>query len=313
MKTESLTRNLNKVKNWGKKNSPELLIAGGIIGIGVSVVLACRATMKSAPIVEEAKEELKDLKETKDNLLEVEVNSDGEIEKSDKKNVKKDTALIYGKTALKVAREYAPSAVIMTFSIAGILGAHKILKARNIALAAAYTTLDAGFKSYRERVSEQYGEETENDIYNGFATEKITVTETDSDGKEVKTKEKIKVADPNLPTPYARYFHPDYSCYAKAGQSDWNYATLLGAQNSATVELRTRGSYTLAQLYRELGFPITPESLVIGWVFDEKGEERGDNVVDLGITECYLKHEDGTYEKTFVINPNYDGYIANRI
>lgn len=308
-----VTRQVTKIQNWGKKNAPELLIAGSIVGIAGGVVLACRATVKSIPVLEEAKEELHEIKNPK-LLHEVTVNENGEAENAlPVENVKKETFKVYGKTALKVVRAYAPAAVLLTFSVGGIIGSHKILQKRNIALAAAYTTLDTSFKDYRGRVADRYGAEVESDIYNNFTTEKITVETTDEDGNTTKSKEKVKVGNENLPTPFARYFSPKYSCYAKDGNSDWNYGQLLSTQNFATMDLRTHGTYTMAQLYRELGFEITPESLVVGWVFDEMSEDRGDNVVDLGITECYLKDENGNLQKTYMINPNYDGYIADRI
>lgn len=297
-----VTKRITKVQNWGKKNTPELLIAGSILGIAGGVILACRATVKSIPVLEEAKKELHEIKNPK-LLHEVTVNT----------NVKKETFKVYGKTALKVVGAYAPSVVLLTFSVGGIIGSHKILQKRNLALAAAYTTLDTSFKDYRSRVADRYGAEVESDIYNNFTTEKLTVETTDEDGNTTKSKEKVKVGNENLPTPFARYFSPKYSCYAKDGNSDWNYGQLLSTQNFATMDLRTHGTYTMAQLYRELGFEITPESLVVGWVFDETSENRGDNVVDLGITECYLKDENGNLQKTYMINPNYDGYIANRI
>ena len=57
-----VTRQITKIQSFGKKNAPELLIVGSIAGIASGVVLACRATVKSIPVLEEAKEELHEIK-----------------------------------------------------------------------------------------------------------------------------------------------------------------------------------------------------------------------------------------------------------
>ena len=64
-------------------------------------------------------------------------------------------------------KDYAPALIIGTLSIAAILGSHKILKGRNIALASAYKALDVAYEEYRSRVREEYGEEKDRDFHLG--------------------------------------------------------------------------------------------------------------------------------------------------
>ena len=86
-----VTRQITKIQSFGKKNAPELLIVGSIAGIASGVVLACRATVKSIPVLEEAKEELHEIKNPT-LLHEVTFNENGEAENAlPVANVKKET------------------------------------------------------------------------------------------------------------------------------------------------------------------------------------------------------------------------------
>ena len=91
-------------------------------------------------------------------------------------------------------------------SIAAIIGGHHILRKRNIALAAAYTAVDKGFKEYRGRVLERFGEEVDRELRYNIKAKEIEKTVTDANGKETVVKETVDVADPNLTSDYARFF-----------------------------------------------------------------------------------------------------------
>ena len=65
---------------------------------------------------------------------------------------KKDLAIVYTQSAIKVAKLYAPSVILGALSITAILSSNNILRKRNVALAAAYTAVDKSFKEYRGRI-----------------------------------------------------------------------------------------------------------------------------------------------------------------
>ena len=59
---------------------------------------------------------------------------------------KKDLVIIYAKTGFELAKLYAPSVLLGVASITSILASNNILRKRNVALTAAYATLDKCFK-----------------------------------------------------------------------------------------------------------------------------------------------------------------------
>lgn len=69
--------------------------------------------------------------------------------------------------------------------------------------------------------------------------------------------------------------------------------------------LRKRGYLFLRDVYEELGLPITKESCIVGWIYDEKNNEIGDNYVRFYIHE--------TNSSNFIVDFNVDGEIIDRI
>ena len=133
-----------------KKHSPEILIVGGVIGTVTSAVMACKATTKLNDILEESKD-------TIDKIHEVTAD-EAYADRYSEEDAKKDLTITYVQTGLKIAKLYAPSVVLGAFSIGCMVASNNILRKRNIALAAAYATVDKSFKEYRGRVVERFGE-----------------------------------------------------------------------------------------------------------------------------------------------------------
>lgn len=124
--------------------SPEILVVTGVIGAVAGAVLACRATLKLDEILDEAAENVERVnKAAEDEALK---------ERYSETDRRKDLAVIYAKTGVKLAKLYAPAALVMGASVAGVLTGHGILRKRNVALAAAYATVYKGFKEYRKGV-----------------------------------------------------------------------------------------------------------------------------------------------------------------
>lgn len=117
-----------------RKHSPEILMVAGVAGVVVSTVMACKATLKVDAVMDETKEKMDKIhKAEKDGATES--GEDYFIE-----DAKKDTAIVYAQTGLKLAKIYAPAIVIGALSITSILASNNILRKRNVALAAAYAT-----------------------------------------------------------------------------------------------------------------------------------------------------------------------------
>ena len=304
---------VNGIKNMSKtawfktkKHSPEILLVAGIAGIVVATVEACRATTKVDDIIEESKMKIATVHEALEKPEYVETG------KYTEEDSKKDLTTIYIQTGAKVARAYAPAFILGSLSIVSILSSHGILKQRNAAIAAAYATVDKGFKEYRERVVEQYGDKVDRNLKHGIRAEKLERTEVDANGKEKKVKEDIEVADEIHETSeYARFF--DEACSAWEKNSEFNLAFLRAQQQYANDRLIADGYLFLNDVYDSLGIPRTKAGQIVGWVYDRKNP-KGDNFVDFGIYDLYRERNRAFvngYERSILLDFNVDGNILD--
>ncbi len=184
-----------------KKHSPEILMVAGVAGVIVSAVMACKATLKVEAVMDETKEKMDKIHEAEENgTTDAGEDYSGE-------DAKKDTVIVYAQTGLKLAKTYAPAVAIGALSITSILASNNILRKRNVALAAAYATVDKSFKEYRNRVIEKFGQEVDRELKYNIKAEKVTATEVDEEtGKEKKVKKNTFVVNPSDVSGYARFF-----------------------------------------------------------------------------------------------------------
>lgn len=291
-----------------QKHSPEILVVSGVIGIVTSAVMACRATTKLDEVLDESKgqiEKVHDYMENPDKIP--------EGKEYTEEDGKRDLTIIYGKSAVKVAKLYGPSIALGAVSIAAILGGHNILQKRNVALAAAYATVDKGFKEYRGRVIEKFGKEIDKELRYNIKEKEIEEVEVASDGTEVVTKKNAAVANPDETSIYARFF--DDGCTGWTKDPEYNLMFLKDQQRYANDLLKSRGHIFLNEIYDMLGIPRTKAGACVGWVYDEK-YPVGDNYVDFGIYDLYKeKNRDfvNGYERTILLDFNVDGNILDLI
>lgn len=302
----SATRTINRAALKIKKHSPEILVVSGIVGAVTSTVMACKATTKIDEVITESKEHV--------DMTKKYVEDNGFTEKYTETDYKKDLTIMYTQRGLKLAKLYAPAVILGTVSITAILAGHNILRKRNVALAAAYATIDKGFKEYRGRVIERFGEELDKELkYNIKAKEIDEIKINEKTGKEEVVKKAINVADPNTYSDYARLF--DDGCLGWTKDPEYNLMFLKDQQRYANDRLKTKGSLFLNEVYDMLGIPRTKAGAVVGWIFDEK-HPNGDNFVDFGIydmnNEKTRRFVNG-YERTILLDFNVDGVIYDKI
>lgn len=287
-----------------KKHSPEILIVGGVIGTVTSAVMACKATTKLSDILEESKE-------TIDKIHEV-ASDEAYADRYSEEDAKKDMTITYVQTGLKIAKLYAPSVILGALSIGCMVASNNILRKRNIALAAAYATVDKSFKEYRGRVVERFGEAVDRELKYNIKAKKIEEMEIDPEtGKEKKVKKTIEVADIGEHSMYARFF--DESCEGWERNAEFNLMFLRQRQQYANDLLRARGYLFLNEVYRMLGLPETKAGQVVGWVYNEQNPV-GDNYVDFGIYNINKeKNRDfvNGYEYSILLDFNVDGDILD--
>ena len=299
-------RTINRAILKVKKHSPEILLVSGCVGFIASGVMACKATTKASSIKEEVKKQMEEINEVAENV---------DAELYSEEDHRKDTAIVYTKMVMEYIKLYGPSVALGLLSLASIITAHGIIRKRNVALAAAYATVDGAFKNYRDRVIDRFGAEVDKQLkYNIKPTEVEEVT-VNSKGKEKVTKKTVEVCDldPNNFSDYARVF--DNTCVAHTGDPEHDLAFLKLQQNYANDKLRTKGYLFLSDVYDMLGFPRTKASQCVGWVYDEKNPS-GDNYVDFGIFDTTKANARGFvngYERCIVLDFNVDGNILDLI
>ena len=111
----SLSRTANTVGLKIKKHSPELLMLGGVIGVGVSTVLACKATLKVTEVLEGAKETIDVIHQTVE-IKDIEA-EDGTIVTYTKEDATKDLAKVYISTGAELFKLYGPAVAFGTFGL----------------------------------------------------------------------------------------------------------------------------------------------------------------------------------------------------
>lgn len=302
----SVTRNINRVGFQLKKHSPEILVVVGIVGAVTSAVMACKATTKANDILNDAKSQVDKVhKVLEDEAISPEMYSE--------EDSKKDLAIIYAKTGLDFVKLYGPSVLLGAVSIASILASNNILRKRNIALAAAYTAVDTGFKEYRGRLIERFGKELDKELKYNIKSETVQETVIDEKGNEQTVDKVVEVANPNVYSDYARCF--DDGCKGWTKDPELNLVFLKQMQQYANDKLRAKGHLFLNEVYDMLGFPRSRAGQIVGWIYDEKNKV-GDNFVDFGIYDATKQpNRDfvNGYERVIWLDFNVDGPIWNLI
>lgn len=301
------TRAFNRVGLKLRKHSPEIFVVAGVVGMVGSAVLACKATLKVNEIADEAKHNLEKI----GVAAEKGATEMGEVYTEE--DARKETGIVYIQTGVKLAKLYAPAVILGGLSATAILAGHNVTRKRNVALAAAYTAVDKGFKEYRGRVIERFGEELDKELKYNIKAQEVEEIVTNDDGSETVVKKTISVVDPNGYSDYARIY--DDGCAGWSKNPEFNLMFLKDQQRYANDLLQTRGHLFLNEVYDMLGFARTEAGQMVGWIYDPKCP-NGDNFVDFGIFDINNpKARDfvNGYERNIVLDFNVDGPIYNLI
>lgn len=318
--TKTMTNAINKVGFKVKKHSPEILLISGIVGVVGSAVMACKATTKVSDILDETKDVVNKIHECSENK---EIVESGRYTPED---AKKDLVIVYTQAGIKFVKLYGPSVILGALSITSILASNNILRKRNVALAAAYATVDQTFKDYRKRVIERFGEVVDKELRYNLKAEKVTEKVVDPEtGKEEKVKNTKFVVNPSDISGYARFFDK----YTKdengntilnpcwQNNNEYNIMFIKAQERYANDLLISRGRLFLNEVYRMLGLPETKAGQIVGWVYDPEnklGREDGDkpdNYVSFGLYNDNLSYSDyvNGFDPAILLDFNVDGNI----
>jgi len=277
-----------------QKHSPTLLLGVGVVGVVATAVLASRATLKLDEVIDRHQEKLR----TVDEVHERASNSYSE------EDALRDKTVIVTRMVVEVAKLYAPAVAVGAVSIAALTGSHVILRRRNVALTAAYATVQTAFKQYRDRVLGEFGPQKDAELMYGFE-ERDVVEETPS-GPVVHS-----VRSPSGHSMYARFFDELSTRWQR--NAEYNSLVVKCQQNYANDLLRTRGHVFLNEVYEMLGLPHTKEGSVVGWIYNS---ETGDGYIDFGVFQGdsftamrFVNAE----EPSILLDFNVDGVIYDKI
>ena len=297
-------RTISRVGFKIKKHSPEMLVVVGVVGVVASTVMACKATTKLESILDDTKDKIDAIHEG----METGMIADTEYTEEDGK---KDLAIVYAKSGVQMAKLYAPAVIVGVVSIGCIVASHNILRKRNIALAAAFATVDRGFKEYRGRVVERFGEELDRELKYNLKTKEVEERVTDEDGKEKIVKNTVQVGEPER-SPYTKCFD-EYCIGHWTKNAEDNYTFLMLQQQHANNRLQDKGHLFLNDVYEMLGIPKTKAGQVVGWYWIKGKHEP---FVDFGIFDLYDEAKRDFVngrEKSIWLDFNPDGNILDYI
>lgn len=241
-----------------QKNAPTIMVVSGVVGFGVTAVLAAKATRNIDPIIEDHAKQRVGISE---NVL------------LDNRAEQRQLVKLYANTTLELGKLYAPTLVVGTLSAGSVLYGHRILKGRHLATMAAYTGLMEQYKSYRERVAETLGHELEREIHDG-AVGKWEEDPNHPGEYKMKAKKLEEAQKGNYLRPFFDESNDNWTTDPTS-----NYLFLKGVQSHMNRVLDIKGHVFLFEVYDALGIPRTKETIVTGWLRDNS---NGDGYIDFG-------------------------------
>lgn len=303
---------MNNFKFWVKKNSPAILIGFGIVNSAAAIVLASFATKKVIAITGPVKKEIVKIHNEMDKI------EDNDPRKEECKVQLRKT---YLKAGSKIILAYVPAALSFGLSATSIIFSHKILKGRNLALAAALTTVKTGYDAYRAKVKEKLGEEEERELFEGQTVTKVVGKDENGKDKLVTVVEFKK--DRTRDKDWCVTWGPGNGNYEPRAGGDLNLRALMQSELWFNQKLRATGYVFLNEVYEHLGFDaglLGPKKLqashILGWIYCPEDKNR-DNYISFGLsdgqghlTEGAKKLQLGQADFIF-LDFNVDGDILN--
>lgn len=300
----NVARTASRVGFKLKKHSPEILVVVGVVGVVASTVMACKATLKVNEVLDDANADIEKIHAA------VEAGHTEAGAEYDEAEGKKELAIVYAQSGVKFAKLYGPAVVLGVVSVGCIVASHRILSKRNVALAAAFASVDRGFKEYRGRVIERFGEEMDRELKYNIKAKEVEEKVVDENGNEKIVTKTVQVGEPER-SPYTKCF--DEYCTGWTKNSEDNLTFLMCQQNHANERLQAKGHLFLNDVYEMLGINKTKAGQVIGWHWIKGKHEP---TIDFGIFNLY--HEANRdfvngRERSIWLDFNVDGNILDYI
>lgn len=285
-----------------RKHAPELLMALGGVSVVGGTVQACRSTLKVKDILIEKKELMEEIDRSEKTSPKLKDGSNYTPE-----DAKKDRKIVKLTTIAKIAKAYAPAALMIFLGFSCFASSHIIMKNRFSVMCTAYTALKKNYDAlYNEFITYKRGAldskngcELNGDIMN-------TISEED--------KPIISDMSMNGCVPYLF----DETC-PKWSKSPWRNKMLIeSVLGDLQRDLRTKGFVFLNDVNKAFGLPLTPEGQYLGWT-DKVPESDEYGIISLGlevekfISEVNAGKWDNISATGLMFNPNVHGNILEFI
>lgn len=297
MNCKSLQRSakgiMSKVLFSLKKSSPELLLGTGIVGIVIAEIGIGMASSKVPTIKADTKKKLEEVHEL------IEEDTEGEL------NEKKELTKVYAESSVSYIKLYGPYVLLTIGSLGCIFAGHNVMRKRNMALTAAYITVDKGFKEYRERVADKFGSDIEKEIRYDIREELVQTS--DEDG--VITETPVKKMHIEEDSTYGRFFAEGNTGWSK--NALYNRQFVMAQETYANQLLAANGHVFLNEIYRIFNMPETEAGQIVGWVRNKGIEPTVD--ISFGLYEtCNESFMDGEERNAF-LDFNVQGNILSAL
>lgn len=276
---KAVTRTIAKQGLRLQNQSPTILFAAGVVGMGTTIVLACRATMKVEDILVDHEKGMLDISriEKKDTHTD-EVHWERQ----------RKQRMIH--TSVRLVKLYAPTAVAGVITIGCLTTSHRQLTSRNAGLTAAYISLQQFLEGYRGRVRTEIGQDRERDVY--YASTPVELVEDTPEGPR-----KVYGSRPGMPGPYAASFTDQNPNWQESGAYNEHFFNLQS--QFMTDRLRANGHLFLNEVYDRLSLPRTRTGQIVGWAIKNP---TSDDYVEIKYTPMHDFH--GTYLLDFNVAGN---------
>lgn len=268
-------------------HSPQILLVGGIVAIGVGVYEACNSTLKIDEVLEEHKRQINEVEsafrnDEHDEALE----ASKEAFNYDEKAAARDKAMIYGRTVGRLFKLYYKSIILLVGGVGMIIASHNILNGRLTGAIAAYNALRSQVENSENKPS---GIEKEGEIQN--------LPEDSRDESKL---------------------YSSYGFFYRGEHGDNAYDALnrlLLMQNWCRSKLATSGRLTANEVFDMVDADLTDEGMIVGWKIKHPDEANklkflinGHNIAD----ERWRDYSDMfDHNKGIWVGLNVDGIVCD--
>ena len=279
-----LTRTIGKIKLGAIDHAPELLTAGGTVGMVLTVVSACKATLQFQEVLKEHNERLAKL-----DAIEIDRTAAGHVvSEADEIDIPKTRIGVYVETAKSAVKIYYKPAILGVLSVSAFMGATGIFKKRYLSMAGAFVQLFDENKILRAENAEL--KEGRPETINAHVDE-----ETGEVIEEVSAEEHESF--------FSRWFDEANPNWEKNSGS--NRTFLKRSEQYANRKLKLDGYLFFNDLLKMLGYEETQTGQMFGWI--DNGQEYQ---IDFGIFNVdsrakrrFVNGEERSILLTFNVDP----------